>query len=35
MAVAISAIWGINGAIYFVRNSRKRGKETMVVAKTA
>jgi len=35
MAVAISAIWGIYGAIYFVRNSRKRGKETMVVAKTA
>jgi basic amino acid/polyamine antiporter, APA family len=35
MAVGISAIWGIYGAIYFVRNSRKRGKETMVVAKTA
>ena len=35
MAVAISAIWGIYGAIYFVRNSRKKGKETMVVAKTA
>ncbi|HEY2107229.1 MAG TPA: hypothetical protein VGH29_15625, partial [Candidatus Binataceae bacterium] len=35
MAVAISAIWGIYGAIYFVRNSRKKGKETMVVAKNA
>ncbi len=35
MAVAISVIWGVYGAIYFVRNSRKRGKETMVVAKTA
>jgi amino acid transporter len=35
MAVAISAIWGIYGGIYFVRNSRKRGKETIVVAKTA
>jgi APA family basic amino acid/polyamine antiporter len=35
MAVAISAIWGIYGAIYFVRNSRKRGKETLVMAKSA
>jgi basic amino acid/polyamine antiporter, APA family len=35
IAVAISAIWGIYGAIYFVRNSRKRGKETLVMAKTA
>jgi APA family basic amino acid/polyamine antiporter len=35
MAVAISAIWGIYGAIYFVRNSRKRGKQTLVMAKTA
>jgi amino acid transporter len=35
MAVAISVIWGLYGAIYFVRNSRKKGKETMVIAKTA
>lgn len=35
MAVGLSAIWGIYGAIYFVRNSKKRGKETMVMAKTA
>ncbi len=35
MAVAISVIWGVYGAIYFMRNSRKRGKQTMVVAKTA
>ncbi len=35
MAVAISAIWGIYGGIYFVRNSRKRGKDTLVMAKTA
>jgi amino acid transporter len=35
MAVAISAIWGIYGAIYFVRNSKKRGKETILVAKPA
>ena len=35
MAVGLSVIWGIYGAIYFVRNSKKRGKETMVVARTA
>jgi basic amino acid/polyamine antiporter, APA family len=35
MAVGLSIIWGVYGAIYFVRNSRKRGKETMVMAKTA
>jgi amino acid transporter len=35
MAVAISAIWGIYGAIYFVRNSKKRGKETILVTKPA
>jgi basic amino acid/polyamine antiporter, APA family len=35
MAVAISVIWGLYGAFYFLRNSKKRGKETMVVAKTA
>ncbi len=35
LAVAISAIWAIYGAIYFVRASRKRGKETILMAKPA
>ena len=35
IAVAIAAIWGIYGAIYFVRNSKKRGKETILVTKPA
>jgi hypothetical protein len=35
MAVAISVIWGIYGAIYFVRNSKKKGKETILVSKPA
>ena len=35
IAVGISVIWGIYGAIYFVRNSKKKGKSTMMVAKPA
>ncbi len=35
MAVAIAAIWGIYGAVYFMRNSKKRGKETILVTKPA
>jgi amino acid transporter len=35
MAVAISAIWGIYGGIYFIRNSKKKGKETILVTKPA
>jgi amino acid transporter len=35
MAVGISVIWGVYGAIYFVRNSKKRGKETILVTKPA
>ncbi|HZO80762.1 MAG TPA: APC family permease [Candidatus Binataceae bacterium] len=35
MAVALSVVWGVYGAIYFVRNSRRRGKETVLVAKPA
>jgi basic amino acid/polyamine antiporter, APA family len=35
MAVGISVIWGVYGAIYFVRNSKKRGKETVLVTKPA
>ena len=34
MAVAIAAIWGSYGAFYFVRNSKRRGRET-VLARTA
>jgi len=35
MAVAISMIWGLYGAIYFVRSSRKKGRDTLIVAKPA
>jgi amino acid transporter len=35
IAVGISVVWGIYGAIYFSRNSRKRGKETILAAKPA
>src|SRR5215469_14230388 len=35
MAVAISVIWGVYGAIYFVRSSKKKGKETILVTKPA
>ena len=34
MAVGIAAIWGVYGVFYFTRNSKRRGKET-VLAKTA
>jgi basic amino acid/polyamine antiporter, APA family len=33
MAVAISGVWGVYGAIYFVRSSKKRGKDTILAAK--
>jgi amino acid transporter len=35
IAVALSVIWGVYGAIYFVRNSKRRGKETILVTKPA
>lgn len=35
MAVAIAVIWGIYGAFYFLRNSKKKGRSTLVMAKTA
>jgi len=35
IAVAISFIWGIYGAIYFSRNSKKRGRETMLTTRPA
>ncbi|HYA36593.1 MAG TPA: hypothetical protein VEF03_13290, partial [Candidatus Binataceae bacterium] len=33
IALLIAGIWGIYGAIYFVRSSKKKGKETILVAK--
>jgi len=33
LAVFLSVIWGIYGAIYFVRSSKKRGRDTVLVAK--
>jgi amino acid transporter len=35
LALGLSVIWGVYGAIYFSRNSRKRGKDTILVAKPA
>ena len=35
MAVGISVIWGAYGAFYFLRNSKKKGKETVLVTKPA
>jgi APA family basic amino acid/polyamine antiporter len=35
MAVAIATIWGIYGGVYFMRNSRKKGKETILVSRPA
>ena len=35
IAVVLSAVWGIYGAIYFTRNSRKKGKDTVLIAKPA
>jgi amino acid transporter len=33
LAVAIAIIWGGYGAFYFMRSSKKRGKDTLLVAK--
>lgn len=35
IAVALSVIWGVYGGLYFMRNSRRKGKATMVMAKPA
>ena len=35
IAVLLAAIWGVYGAIYFARNSKKRGRSTLVMAKPA
>jgi amino acid transporter len=32
-AVILSLVWGLYGAIYFTRNSRRKGKSTVLVAK--
>jgi hypothetical protein len=35
IAVGVAIIWGAYGAVYFMRNSRRRGKETVLMAKPA
>jgi basic amino acid/polyamine antiporter, APA family len=35
IAVALSVVWGAYGAIYFVRSSRKKGKDTVLITKPA
>ena len=35
IAVVLSVVWGIYGAIYFARNSKRRGKDTVLVARPA
>jgi hypothetical protein len=35
LALGISAIWGIYGAIYFIRSSQKKGKAVLVTSKTS
>jgi basic amino acid/polyamine antiporter, APA family len=35
MAVAIAVIWGAYGIFYFTRNSRKQGRDTLLVGKPA
>ena len=35
IAVGVAIVWGIYGAIYFKRNSRRKGKATVLMAKPA
>jgi hypothetical protein len=35
MAVGFAVLWGVWGVIYFVRTSKKQGKEIMIKAATA
>ena len=35
LAVGIAAVWGIYGAIYFIRSSQKKGKAVLLVSKTS
>jgi basic amino acid/polyamine antiporter, APA family len=34
-AVVLAVVWGLYGAFYFMRNSKKKGKSTILVTKTA
>jgi amino acid transporter len=34
LALGISAVWGIYGAIYFIRSSQKKGKAVLLTSKT-
>ena len=34
-AVVLAVVWGLYGAFYFLRNSKKKGKSTILVTKTA
>jgi basic amino acid/polyamine antiporter, APA family len=35
IAVGVAIVWGAYGAVYFMRNSRRKGKETVLMAKPA
>jgi basic amino acid/polyamine antiporter, APA family len=35
IAVGLSVVWGVYGAIYFARNSKKKGKSTVLVERPA
>jgi len=35
LALGISAVWGIYGAIYFIRSSQKKGKAVLLTSKTS
>ena len=35
MAVGIAVVWGLYGAFYFIRHSRKTGRETLVLKPSA
>jgi hypothetical protein len=32
-ALGISAVWGLYGAVYFIRSSKAKGKATLLAAK--
>jgi len=34
LALAIAAVWAIYGGIYFMMNSKRQGKTTLVTART-
>jgi hypothetical protein len=34
LALGISAVWGIYGAIYFIRTSKAKGKAVLLSSKT-